>query len=292
MITQAQRRRLFRDLDRSDPEFAEKIAPMLDFLFTKYFRCQVTGWENVPDTKSLFVGNHNGLITFEVVMLFYAWWKRYKFTRRALGLTHGIALNNPFFRWICPRIGAIPADPEVAAEAMERGFSLLCYPGGEKEAFRPFTQNQRVDFYQRKGFIRLALKAKVPIVPIVSVGAQETYIILNRGEKLAAKLGLTEKYRLHGVPITFRLLFFLWLLATGAVTFFPLLLAPAAFAAIFIPMPSKMSFRFLPPIDVCAMVDPAKTEEENHQRIYDHVISVMQRAVIEDFAKRALPIVG
>src|ERR1035437_8034039 len=118
MVTQAQKRRLFRDLDRCDPEFAEKISPILDLLYNKYFRCDVKGWENVPDTKCLFVGNHNGMITFEVVMLFYAWWKRYKFTRRALGLAHGVALNNPFFRWICPRIGAIPADPDVANEAM------------------------------------------------------------------------------------------------------------------------------------------------------------------------------
>ena len=184
-ITGAQKRRLFRDLERTDPEFAEKIAPVLKLLFDKYFRCEVEGWENVPDQKVLFVGNHNGMITFEVVMLFYAWWKRYKFSRRALGLAHGVALNNPFFRWICPRIGAIPADPEVATEAMDRGYSLLVYPGGEKEAFRPYSENKKVDFYQRKGFIRLALKNKVPIVPIVSIGAQESYIILHRGEKLA-----------------------------------------------------------------------------------------------------------
>lgn len=292
MITEAQKRRLFQDLNQVDAEFAEKLSPILEVLYSKYFRCEVSGWDHVPDRKVLFVGNHNGLITFEVVMLFHAWWKRYKNSRRALGLAHGIALNHPFFRWLCPRIGAIPADPAIAREAFERGYSLLVYPGGEKEAFRPFTENRKVDFYQRKGFIRLALKSGVPIVPVVSVGAQESYIILHRGEKLAEKLGLKEKYRLHGVPITFRLIFFLWLMATGVFTFFPLLLAPAAFAWMFVPLPSKMVFRLLPAIDVQAWMDPEKTEEENLQSIYDRILTLMQDAVHEEYAKRKIPIIG
>lgn len=292
MITEAQKRRLFRDLDRTDPEFAEKLAPVLRVIYDKYFRCEIKGWENVPEGSVLFVGNHNGLITFEVIMLFYAWWSRYKITRRALCLAHGIALGNPFFRWLCPRIGAIPADPDVGFEALSRGYSVLVYPGGEKEAFRPFNLRKKVDFYGRKGFIRLALKAKVPIVPLASIGAHETYLILHRGEAIAEKLGLKEKYRLHGVPITFRVIFFLWLIATGAFTFFPLLLAPAAFVAIFVPMPAKMHFELLPPIDACSMVDPTMSEEENLQKIYDHVLTALQDAVDEGYSKRKLPIIG
>jgi 1-acyl-sn-glycerol-3-phosphate acyltransferase len=292
MVTAAQKRRLFRDLNRVDPEFAQKIAPFLEGLWKYYFRCDIAGWENVPDSKALYVGNHNGLLTFEVLMLFYAWWERYGSTRRALGLAHGIALNNPFFRWLIPRIGAIPADPEIGVEAIERGYSLLVYPGGEKESFRSYKARKKVEFYGRKGFIRLALRGKVPIVPIVSVGAHESYVILNRGEEIAEKLGLKEKYRLHGVPITFRSIFFMWCIATGVFTFFPLLIAPAAFVSIFVPLPARMSFRILPPIDVCAMYDPALSEEENLQRIYDHVTNVMQNTLADEYAKRKLPILG
>jgi len=292
MVTAAQKRRLFRDLDRVDPEFAGKIAPFLEGLYKYYFRCDVSGWENIPDAKALYVGNHNGLLTFEVLMLFYAWWERFGFTRRALGLAHSVALNNPFFRWIIPRIGAIPADPEVASEAMERGYSLLVYPGGEKESFRAYKARKNVEFYGRKGFIKLALRSKVPIVPIVSIGAHETYVILDRGEEMAERLGLKSKYRLHGMPLTFRGIFFMWCLATGVFTFFPLLIAPAAFMSIFVPLPAKMSFRILPPIDVCSMYDAALSEEENLTRIYHHVVEVMQRVLTEGYAKRKLPIVG
>lgn len=292
MVTDAQRRRLFRDLEKVDVEFARRLAPFLEGLYKYYFRCEVHGWENVPRSKALYVGNHNGLLTFEVLMLFYAWFQRYGGTRRALGLAHGIALNNPVFRWLLPRLGGIPADPDIAFEALERDYSLLVYPGGEKEAFRPYRDRKKVEFFQRKGFVRLALRAKVPIVPVVSIGAHESYVILHRGEEIAEALGLKEKLRLHGLPITYRSIFFMWCMVTGIFTFFPLLLAPAAFTSIFVPLPAKMTFKLLPPVDACAMLDPALSEEENLQRIYDHIVELIQSSLEEGYNERRLPVLG
>ena len=292
MVTPAQKRRLFRDLGKVDPEFATKIAPFLEGLYKYYFRVDIEGWENVPEETALFVGNHNGLLTFEVLMLFYAWWKRFGESRRALGLAHSIALNNPFFRWLLPRIGAIPANPQVAEEAIDKGYSLLVYPGGEKESFRPYKLRKTVDFYQRKGFIKLAATKKVPIVPIVSIGAHESYIILHRGEELAEQLGLKEKYRLHGLPITFRSVFFLWCVASGIFTFFPLLIAPAAFMAIFVPMPAKMSFRILPAMHLDEIWDDAMSDEVNYQIIYDKLLGLMQTVLRDEYAKRKYPVLG
>ncbi len=292
MVTPAQRRRLFRELDKRDPEFIKKIEPFLAGLWNHYFRCEIDGFDHLNEEKALFVGNHNGMITFEVVMLFYAWYKRFGLSRRALGLAHGIAVDNFFFRWLCPKIGAIPADPQVADEAMSRGYSLLVYPGGEKEAFRTYKDRKKMDFFGRKGFIKLALRNKVPIVPIVSCGAHETYVILNRGEELAKRLGLYDRFRLHGLPITYRSIFFMWCVVTGVFTFFPLLLAPAAFASIFVPLPAKMTFRILPPIRVAEMMDPALSEEENLQKIYDHVVTTMQTVLDQEYEKRRFPVIG
>jgi len=291
-LTAAQKKRLFKDLAQVDSDFADKIMPFLKGLHDHYFRVELTGWDNVPEGKAIYVGTHNGLLTFEVLMMFYAWWDRYRGSRRALGLAHSIALENPFFRWLIPRLGAIPASPELAHEALARNYSLLVYPGGEKESFRPFTERKKIDFYQRKGFIRVALKARVPLVPVVSIGAHESYVILDRGEQLAEKLGLKEKLRLHGVPITFRGIFFVWCLVSGIFTFFPLLLAPMAFLWIFIPLPTRMTFRILSPVDVGAMVDPKLSEEANVQRIYDHILGTMQAVLTEEYAKRRFPILG
>jgi hypothetical protein len=127
---------------------------------------------------------------------------------------------------------------------------------------------------------------------VVSIGAHESYVILDRGEELAEKLGLKERFRLHGLPITVRSIFFLWCVATGIFTFFPLLIAPAAFISIFIPMPAKMTFRILPPIEPHKMLDPNLTDEENIQAIYDHILGKMQAVLTEEYSKRKLPVLG
>ena len=162
-------------------------------------------------------------------MLFYAWWNRFGAAAGARARPQRRAQQSRFFAGSSRGSAPFPADPEIAYEAFERDYSLLVYPGGEKESFGPIRDRKKIDFFQRKGFIRLALKAKVPIVPIVSIGAHESYVILNRGEEIAEKLGLKEKIPASRSSDHFPRRFFssgAWL--TGIFTFFPLLLAPAA----------------------------------------------------------------
>lgn len=81
-------------------------------------------------------------------------------------------------------------------------------------------------------------------------------------------------------------------MSTGVFTFFPLLLAPSAFFSIFIPMPAKMTFKVLPPIDVVSMQDPSLSEDENLQKIYDHVVGQMQKVLSHEYSKRRFPVIG
>lgn len=275
-----------------DPKVTARLMPFLEGLWKYYFRCSISGFQNVPETPALYVGNHNGLLTFEVLMLFYAWQQRFGGERQALGLAHDIVIKNPFFKWLLTPMGAVPARPDIADAALQDGYSLLVYPGGEKESFRPYSERAKVDFYGRKGFLKLALKNKVPIVPIVSIGAHESYIILDRGEGLAKALGLYDKIRLHGLPLTFRSIFFVWCLITGVFTFFPLLLAPWALLATFIPLPAKMTFKILEPIDLDAHVDRSLSEEENLESLYQLVLARIQETLSAEYAKRKLPILG
>ena len=48
------------------------------------------------------------------------------------------------------------------------GRVMLVYPGSDWEASRPFAERGRIDFAGRKGFLRVALRHRVPIVPVVS----------------------------------------------------------------------------------------------------------------------------
>jgi len=283
---------IFEKIHDLDTDLIDRVSPFLDGLYKYYFRCKVHGWYNVPKEKAVFVGNHNGLITWEVMMLFYGWWKKYGYKKRAVGLAHDIVARNALFSWLLPKLGAVPAHPEVAFTALQKDYSLLVFPGGLKEAYRPYKEKTKINFYERKGFIKLALRAQVPIVPVISVGAHETYIILNRGEMIAEKLGIKKKFRIDGVPITYRSLFFAWCVGSGLLTFFPLLLAPAAFSSIFVPLPAKMDFFILPPIDVCSLMNSKLSEEENLKKIYKIVTGEMQKAMEREYKKRKRIILG
>jgi 1-acyl-sn-glycerol-3-phosphate acyltransferase len=191
-----------------------------------------------------------------------------------------------------PKLGTIPADREGAYRALKDGYSVMVYPGGEREALRPSRDRKKVDFYGRKGFIKLALRAGVPIVPIVSIGAHETYMIFARGERLARALGFRKAFRLHGMPITLRSLFFLWSIVGGVLSLAPLALIPASFFSIFVPLPAKMTFKILPALDPRTLWNDALSEEVNIDFIYEHILQNMQEIASKAYADRRFPVLG
>ena len=91
-----------------------------------------------------------------------------------------------------------------------------------------------MDFNGRKGFIRLALEKDVPIVPVVSIGGQETALFLSRGERLARLLRLDRLFRLKVLPISLALP---WGLNIGDMLGH-------------VPLPAKITIEVLPPIDL------------------------------------------
>src|SRR5213075_1741743 len=128
--------------------------------------------------------------------------------------------------------GTVAASPQNMEKALASGAALLVYPGGDYEVHRPSWQRNRVDFNRRKGFIRLALQEDVPVVPVVSIGGQETALFLSRGETLARLLALDRMFRLKVLPISLSLP---WGLNVGDMLGH-------------IPLPAKITVETLPPI--------------------------------------------
>ena len=83
-----------------------------------------------------------------------------------LALTHDMVFENRALKSWVPKLGAIPAKKELALEAFRKGYSVLVYPGGDRDAFRPYSKRAEVDFDGRTGYAALALEADVPIVPV------------------------------------------------------------------------------------------------------------------------------
>lgn len=167
-------------LDKRDPKFIESLMPVFGILYNFYFRVQTSGWENIPEGKVLFVGSHNGgLASPDTSMMMYDWLRRFGSQRPIYGLMHPSAWELfPQLAEVAMKGGAIMAHPKMAYAAFRAGASVLVYPGGAEDVFRLHQMRDKIYFAERRGFIKLALRENVPIVPAISWGAHDTLIII------------------------------------------------------------------------------------------------------------------
>jgi 1-acyl-sn-glycerol-3-phosphate acyltransferase len=142
---------------------------------------QTDGWHHIiPQERVLFVGSHNGgLAAPDMIMVMYDWFRRFGTKHPIYGLMHpSVWTINPEIAKLAVKTGAIMAHPKMAIAALQTGASVLVYPGGAQDVFRPYAQRHKIELAGRKGFIKLALREKVPIVPVISQGAHDTLFVL------------------------------------------------------------------------------------------------------------------
>jgi 1-acyl-sn-glycerol-3-phosphate acyltransferase len=270
---QAQRRIPRADLDERDPDFIRERLPLMWLLASLWFRGEVRGLGNVPDSGPvLLVGNHSGgNMTPDTIVFTLAFNTYFGVERACYQLAHNLVLSMPALGSL-RKFGTVAASPENARKALRSGAALLVYPGGDYEVHRPSWQRNRVDFDHRKGFIRLALQEDVPIVPVVSIGGQETALFLTRGERLARLLALDRLLRLKVLPISLALP---WGLNVGDMLGH-------------VPLPAKITIETLPPIDLRAEFGP----DPNVDEVYDHLMRLMQDTLDALAAERRFPVFG
>lgn len=167
-------------LDRRDPQFIDAFQPLWAWFYEHYFQVQTAGWEQIPPGQVMLVGSHNGgLAAPDMHMMIYDWVRRFSSDRLVYGLMHPKVWQvAPPVAQLAERMGAIAAHPKLAIKALDRQASLLVYPGGAQDVFRPFSQRDQIHLGDRKGFIKIALQRHLPIVPAVSQGAHETLLVL------------------------------------------------------------------------------------------------------------------
>ena len=265
--------RLGADLDDRDPDFIRENLPFSWLVSTLWFRGEVREMANVPETGPvLLVGNHSGgNLTPDTIVFTVAFCTYFGVERPFYQLAHNLVLASPAGP-LLRRYGTVSASHEHAREALEAGAAVLVYPGGDWEVHRPSWQRNRVDFAGRKGFIRLALDADVPIVPVVSVGGQETALFLSNGNWLARLLGVDKSLRLKVLPISLALP---WGLNVGDFMSH-------------LPLPAKLTVEVLPPIDVRKEFGADPDVDE----VYEFVTGSMQDALDALAAERRLPVIG
>ena len=259
------------DLDQRDPDYIREQLPGLWLLASLYFRADVRGLDRIPtDGPVLLVGNHSGgNVPPDTFVFTLAFCSYFGVERPFYQLAHNLVVSAPPLGSL-RRFGTVAANHENAQLALESGAALLVYPGGDYEVFRPSWERNVVDFGGRKGYVRLAREAGVPIVPIASVGGQESVLFLSRGQWLAKLLGVDKLLRLKSVPIA---------------------IAPPWGLVIsdlagHIPLPAKITIEVQEPIDV------KDIEAGDDDVIHDKVEASLQAGVDRLASERRFPVIG
>ena len=257
-----------------DPVYIRRTLPALRALSQAYFRAEVSGMEHVPaEGPVLIVGNHSGGTMIADTFVFaQAFYDHFGPARDFHQLAHDLVFKVAGLRTLVQRYGTVPASPANMRRALHLGAALLVYPGGDEESFRPSWESSTVAFGGRMGFVRLALQERVPVVPVVALGGQETGLFLGRGRRIARALRVDRLARVKVLP--------------------PVLGPPYGVTILDfpgrVPLPAKIRIRVMPAVELHR--EPGV--DGDVEAGYRLVTGRMQRTLTRLARDRPVPVVG
>ena len=152
----------------------------------------------------------------------------------------------------------------MAMAALQQDAAVLVYPGGAEDIFRPHSQRHKIQLAGRKGFIKIALRESAPIVPVVSIGAHDSLIVLADFYDILAQL------HDHGMPWPFGIdpvVFPVYLGLPWGIAFGPL---PN------LPLPARIQIRVCKPIEFSRYGRSAANDRDYVDDCYTLVEQQMQ----------------
>jgi 1-acyl-sn-glycerol-3-phosphate acyltransferase len=262
-------------LDGVDDSFMGKQKYLWNPLMDYWFRMEMEGWEKLPDPPALLIGIHSGApFVWDAWTVGIQWWRRFGTERPLHGTAHDALMAAPLLGAYFRKMGVLPAAPDSIASALEAGHDVALWPGGEIDSLRPWTDRDQAVLAGRKGFVRMAITAGVPIVPIATVGGPDSMPVVARGRRLAKALQLDKVARLKMFPISIQA---------------PWGLSPAMLPEL--PLPTKIRTAFQPPVKLSR--DPAKAKDDRYvDRKYDEVQQSIQDGMDALARRRRFPIFG
>jgi len=167
----------------------EFLLPLLRPLYEKYFRVQTLGLNRVPsEGAALLVANHSGAIPIDAVMVQYAIATEHPAQRVVRNIGADLVWAAPFISHLARKTGSAVACDEDALALLERDQLVAVFPEGYKGTGKGWSERYRMQRFGRGGFIEVALRARVPIVPVAIVGAEEAFPMVANAKTLASLL--------------------------------------------------------------------------------------------------------
>ncbi len=219
-----------------DPRATARWEWLFEFLYSRWFRVQATGLENIPARgRALLVANHAGSLPYDSAMVMHAVRRDHPARRDVRPLVEDTVFHLPFLGPIMNRIGGVRADPENAERLLKKDELVAVFPEGEKGMGKLWKDRYRLQRFGRGGFVKLALRTGAPIIPVAVVGAEEASPMLGKVTWFAKNIGIPW------IPVTPT---FPWLGPAGL-----------------LPLPSKWFVQFGEPIDLGNAHGPAAAED-------------------------------
>ncbi len=192
-------------------------------VYSSWFRVEWEGIDKIPAAGgALLVGNHAGAIPSDAPVIMHG--VETELGRPVYGLADYLFRGLPVVGTLWSRAGGVPARPDNAYRLLHDQKKLaLVFPEGEKGPSKPYAQRYRLQRFGRGGFIEIAMRAGVPVVPIAVVGSEETMPLLWQIPQLARAL------RVPYFPVTANMV----------------LMGPLGLA---VPFPAKFRLRVLDPV--------------------------------------------
>ena len=245
-----------------DEELTEQIFhPLAMALYRHYWRVTSIGNENVPMSgPAMLVSNHSGTVPWDGVMLQFGLREEHP-ARRTLRLVGAdLVYQFPFISHLSRKSGNVHANADDALRLLRNGELVGVFPEGYKGVGKPFGQRYRLQRFGRGGFVEIALKSRVPIIPVAITGAEEIYPMIANLKPLARLFGFPY------FPIT---------------PFFPALGPLGA-----IPLPTKWMIEFGDPIGTEHL--PADAHEDTMMifDVADQVRDRIQQMINRNLAAR------
>jgi 1-acyl-sn-glycerol-3-phosphate acyltransferase len=165
---------------------------LVDFYYRYWFRCEVEGIENVPAAGgALLVSNHSGALPPDATMIAKALREEHAHPRKLFITVEHFFKGYPGFSMLLPKLGCVAAHPANVQRLLHDEQELvLVFPEGRKGTEKLYKDRYRLRRFGRGGFVEAAMRARVPIVPVAVVGAEESAPIFAQVNLLKRLSGL------------------------------------------------------------------------------------------------------
>jgi 1-acyl-sn-glycerol-3-phosphate acyltransferase len=245
--------------------------PLMDY----WFRMEVDGWEKIPPPPALFVGVHAGApFVWDAWTVGIQWWRRFGSERILHGTAHDALMAAPLIGDYFRKMGVLPAAPDSISAALAAGRDVALWPGGDRDSLRKWTQRDEAVLAGRTGFVKMAIRAGVPIVPIATVGGPDSMPVLLSGRRVAKALRLDKMANLKVFPVALQA---------------PWGISPAMLPEI--PLPTKIRTAFQDPIELDS--DPERADDPVYvDAMYEEVRASIQDGIDRLARRRRFPVLG